>query len=181
MYEQHEEKYVGRNIFGSKDKSRRLFIADHEIIRESTAYVNKFDLSNNTVTKSIPTDVLVMCNKSVVYGSFKQHLLEKTNMRNYCEAGIKAKQESFVLAFITTQDVTEESQINRVCQQIMTHILIGFDKACSSCEKNILTSFWVNVYVYLDSQDFEHALKQLPVSMLSRIFLRTIFFLDKTL
>ena len=116
------------------------------------------------------------CKRSVVFGSYKKHLLENTNFRKYCEAGIFTQQQNCILHFLRTTDLLEEIKINVACQQMMTDLLLLFHKAATTADRNIESSFWVNVFQYIGSQLFSNILTLLRNSISNRKFTTTILF-----
>ena len=103
--------------------------------------------------------------KGVIYGSYKQHLLEHTNLQNYCKTGLHTQQESYILYFLQSIDVKEELCINKARPQVMTSLLLCLDTAVSNSYVNINGSFWYNVYAYLGSTPFKSTVDGFPRRM----------------
>ena len=161
MYEAHEEKGIrNTSLYGDKSGRREQIISEHEVIRKSDIFVNMFSEEG----------------KGVIYGSYKQHLLEHTNLRNYCKAGLHTQQESYILYFLQSIDVKEELCFNNACQQVMTSLLLCLDTAVGNSDVNVNGSFWYNVYNYLGSAPFKLIVEAFPRKMANLQLVAAIVF-----
>ena len=143
MYEEHEETNIrGASIYGDNSGYRVKMIHDNEVITESDKFIDCFSLDGNTEKLKVFTETWADIKKAVIYGSYKQHLLQQTNLRDYCKAGINTQQETSILCFLRSQEKKEELQINKACQNIMTCFLFCLDTAITYSNNNVKGSFW---------------------------------------
>ena len=177
MYEAHEEK--GKKLtspYGDKSDHRVKAFVENESIRESDTFVDCFALEGNNIRLNFFKEAWADVKKAITHGSFKQHLLEETKLREYCKAGISTKQETYILYFLRTKDREEERQINEACQAIISQLLLCLDIAVTVSEKNVNGSFWYNVYNLLGMDKFDSIIGMFPKGMRKRQFIASILF-----
>ena len=97
-------------------------------------------------------------------------------MQDYCKAGLNTSNERFILHFLESVDEKEELEFNMVCQKLMTSMLLCLDKAIKHKESNIHSSFWFNMFSFMNSETFTDILASMPAGMSHRTFLATLLF-----
>ena len=79
--------------------------------------------------------------KATIYGSYKQHMLEHTNLGEYCKTGMRTKQKKFIVHFLKMIDEKENLILNQVCQQLMTCFFVAMEPATQFAESNLKSFF----------------------------------------
>ena len=102
---------------------RKLMVERCELISASDCFIDMFD-STITEEKFMKLGKLWAELKTFkVYASYKSHLLQYTNLRSYLEAGMSTTTEKYIVCFLWSTSMEEESKFNTVCQKIMTNLL----------------------------------------------------------
>ena len=113
---------------------------------------------------------------SLIFGSYKQHLPEQTEFRNYCVSEMVPSKQSTFINFLRKTDREEEKQINTACQHIMTDLLLCLNLAVSSKVSDMLSSFWFNFYDFLRSQECVTIINMISVNLQRRSIITLITF-----
>ena len=170
MYEQNHEKYILTSpLTGNKLKHRLLIVRQNEKIRESTKFVFTFNVDIDNDNFIGTSTVIDAVKKAVVYGSYKEHMFQFTNIREYCTAGIFTSRHDMFIYFLNTSSIADENMINKACQQIMTQLLIALQTATQSAKTKIQSCFWVNVMSFLNTDKFDEIIEYLPCRMKNRV------------
>ena len=177
MYDPQKEIYLQSiSLTGDRNDERTCVISECETISNNESFIDTFDVWTNEENFKSCGWIWSELKKSVIFGSYKRHLLHYTNLRNYCKAELFSEQDKYIVYFLKSTDEVEEQCFNRVCQQVMTNLLLCADRAISPSPSNINSSFWVNVMELLSSKLCQHWLDCLPTEMSNRPFFSAVIF-----
>ena len=175
MYDPHEERFVKKiSLTGNRSEEKDKIILECQKIRESELSIHVFDfwLDESKFIKC--ADTWNELKKSLVRGSYKNHLLQNTDLKEYLKAGLMTEQGKCIKYFLLSTDIEEELLFNRVCQQLMTNIFFAMVNAVQNATTKLESSFWYNLFQFLSSDIFTHILMSLPPKMRNRKFLASI-------
>ena len=101
MYETHGEMYIkGKALTGDRWQERKQKVSQHETIIDYNIFISAFYISDDGKSLGKVDRLCPDIEKACVYGSFKTHLLEQTNLRDYCVAALHTTHESFFIDYI---------------------------------------------------------------------------------
>ena len=177
MYESNKEHYVSTGrLTGSRSNEREKTILENLRVSDSNDLIYTFDISmdGNNIDKL--KDLWGSIKSSCIYGSYKLHMVEYTDLPKFLSVSVKTKTENYVMSFLRSTCKTEEFQFNRTCQKMMIFSLLCMDTSVSVAKSNLRSSYWYNVHKFLGSTNFMSILDTLPAQMKEKLFLTILTF-----